>query len=105
MIILEKCDILTARWKNEKVVLNLCGQQPKIIKTCVCGGRDSSGCLRGYLQGMNFHAWHNARVQVVPEYLQMQFKCTHVLLIALIEIYMNPVALVMRTGKTFSENI
>lgn len=38
---------------------------------------------------MNFHAWHNAQARVVPEYLQMQFKRTHVLLIDLIEIYMN----------------
>lgn len=33
--------------------------------------------------GMNFHAWRNAR-----DYLQLQFKRSHVLLIDLIEIYL-----------------
>lgn len=36
---------------------------------------------------MNFHAWHGARVES-RDYLQLQLKRSHVLLIDLIEIYL-----------------
>lgn len=66
------------------IILISCGQQPKIIKSCVRQSEKDEFHVH-HLQGMNFYAWCNARVFRV--YLQLQFKRIHVLLIDLIEIY------------------
>lgn len=65
--------------QKSSIFLISCGQQPKIIKTCAAAVTQRVWVFMHDVM----HETFSRRV-----YLQLQFKCSHVLLIDLIEIYM-----------------